>query len=90
MALSQREIWLFPAEVVSITHNIIFSQITARLDLDDLQKVVRRIFQAMPGAYRYVSRFIHVEQNHLIPARYARCALHHHPVFGALVMRLER
>src|SRR5258707_12359154 len=71
-------------------HYIVFAEIRARLHLDDLERHRARVLDAMLHADRNVSGLVLFEKEHLLAARDARRAGHHHPVLGAVMMQLQR
>jgi hypothetical protein len=40
-------------------------------------------------AHRYIRRLVLLEVEHVVPARDAGSARHHHPVLGAMIVQLQ-
>ena len=55
-----------------------------------MQRQLARVFQAVVHADRDIGRFVLGQQAHLVAAGHARGARHHDPVFGAVVVHLQR
>ena len=70
--------------------NIILTQITPRLDLDQLQGDGARIFQAVGDTDGDVGGLVLGEHEFLVTAGDFCGPLHHHPVLGAVVVHLQR
>src|SRR5207253_10001619 len=71
-------------------HDVVLAQVAAGLDLDDFQRELSRVFQAMQHAERNEGGLVLAEQELLLAARDQRRAADHHPVLGAVVMQLQR
>ena len=71
-------------------HDIILAQIPAGLDLDDVQGNLARVLDAMAHSDGNVGGLVLFQQKDLIATRDARGARHNDPVFGAVVMHLQR
>ena len=75
-------------------HNIVFAQITAGLNFDQLQIDLSRILKAVSRAARNIDRLVFVQQFNLVADRHPRRPAHHNPVFrtvdGALAVTIGR
>ena len=70
-------------------NNIVLTQIAARLHLDDLQRHLARVGQAVDMAQRNKRGFVFTEQEDLIPVRYLGGALDHNPMLGTVMVHLQ-
>src|SRR5215472_8229790 len=68
------------------THDVVFSQITPPLHLDDVQRNLPGILDAMAHANGNEDRFVLSQGQLLIAANDLRRSLNDDPVFGAVVM----
>ena len=78
------------AIIIFDADDIILAEITPGLDLDQFELDLAGIFQAMLRPDRNVARFIFMHDLGLVVDGHARGAAHHDPVFGAMVMHLQR
>src|SRR5690606_7939766 len=76
--------------VGAIPYNIILSQIRPRLHLDDVQRNLSRVLDAVLHAERDECGLILFQQERLVSARHAGGAGDDDPVLGAMVMHLHR
>ena len=78
--------------VVSVieSHDIVLSQVGAGLDFDNLQRDAAGIFQAVLLANWHMRRIVFVEIRHFVACRHFGRSPHDNPVFGAVVVHLER
>src|SRR2546428_1609361 len=80
-----------PATVaVFEAHDVILPQIATRLDFDEVERFLSRIFEAMLGADRDIRGFVLREEHDFLAARHFRGARHHHPVLRAILVHLQR
>src|SRR5471032_3538245 len=70
--------------------DIVFTQITARLDFDDFQRNLARVAQAVDRGNRDVGRLVFTQQEHVFVAGHFGGAADHDPVFGAVLVHLQR
>ena len=80
----------FAAIAVLEAHDVVLAEIGAGLHLDDVQRNLAGILDAMLRAERNVGRLILLEQERLLAARDARRAGDDDPVLGAMMMQLQR
>src|SRR5712691_3290673 len=78
--------------LVDILHayNVVLAQIGARLDLDQIERDLSRIFEAVHAAQRHEDRFVFAQQDFLVIARDNRGPVDDHPVLGPVKMLLQR
>src|SRR5471032_510629 len=70
--------------------DIVFAQVAARLHFDDLEWNLARVAQTVDRGNRNVGRLVLTEQEHVFVAGDFRGAADHNPVFGAVVVHLQR
>src|SRR5690349_10742119 len=71
-------------------HDVILTQVGARLHFNDVQRNLARVFDAVLGAQGNVGGLIFLQQESLLPSRNPRCARHHYPMLGTVMMELQR
>src|SRR5690606_15246543 len=71
------------------TDDVVLAQVAAGLDLDQLQRQLAGIAQAVGDAQRDVGALVLGQQDHLVPAGDLGRAADHHPVLGAVVVHLQ-
>src|SRR6266478_7966115 len=71
-------------------NDVVLAQITADLHLDQLQRNFPRIGEAMDRADRHIDGFIFVDEPYLVADRDLCDAAHHHPMFRAVEVLLQR
>src|SRR5699024_1691587 len=64
-------------------------EITARLHLDQLQRHLARVFQAVIRAHGNERRFVFAQQENVFATRHPRGAADHHPVLGTMMVHLQ-
>src|SRR4030065_124636 len=80
----------FPVVFIFKANNVVFAEIAARLYLDHFQRHCARILQAVFGAKRDIGGLILGQKKNLVATGNAGRARDHDPVFGAVVMHLQR
>ena len=70
--------------------DIVLAEIAASLHLDKFEIDLAWIFQTVPGAARYVDRFVLVQHPHAVADGHPRRAAHDHPMLGTMMMQLQR
>ena len=70
--------------------DVVFPEIGARLDLDQIERNLSGILQAMHASQGNEDRLVLAQQDFLVVAGDDRGAVHHDPVFGAVIMFLQR
>ena len=70
--------------------DIVLTQIAARLHFDDLQRDLARVAQAVHRGDRDVGGLVFAEQEHVVVTGDFGGAADHDPVFGAVVVHLQR
>src|SRR5687768_8566564 len=80
----------FAAVAVLEAHDVVLAEIRAGLHLDDVQRDLAGILDAVLRAERNVGRLILLEQERLLAARDARSAGDYDPMLGAMMMHLQR
>src|SRR5581483_2752524 len=88
-SVSARTAGLLAPVAVFEADNIVLAEIAARLDLDDVQRLVADVLQAMHGADRDIGRLVLAQHDRVLVLRHPRLAAHHHPMLGALGMLLQ-
>ena len=71
-------------------HDVVLPQIGAGLDLDQGQRDLAGVFQAVDAAQRQIDAFVLAHDQRFVVARHPGGAVHHDPVFGAMEMALQR
>ena len=72
------------------THDVVFAEIAAGLDLNQLQLDLAGILQPVDSANRDIDRFVLMHDFDQFVDSHLRRAAHHDPVFGAVKMLLQR
>src|ERR1700719_2634296 len=80
----------FAAVAVLEAHDVVFTQIRARLHLNDVQQDLAGILDAVFDAEWNVGRLILFEEKYLIATRDARGPGDDDPVLGAMMVQLQR
>ena len=77
--------------MIDILHanDVVFAQIGSRLHLNQIERHLSRVFEAMHAAQRDKHRFVFAEQNFLIVARHDRGSIDHDPMLRAMEMLLQ-
>src|SRR5579863_6888130 len=90
--MSERPLRLRALAAVTVleAHDVVLAQVRPRLHLDDLEHYGARILYTVLHADRDIGRLILLEQEHLLAARDACGARHHHPVLGTVMVQLQR
>src|SRR5688572_568984 len=70
-------------------HDVVLTEVAARLHLDDLQDLGAGVLDPVHCADRYVGRFVLAEVEDLVVARDAGAALDDDPVLGAMRVLLQ-
>ena len=78
------------AIIVLDADDVVFAQIAAGLNLDQVKRYLAWIFQPVNGADRDIDRFVLVHGLDRLIHRHARGALHDDPVLRAVMMLLQR
>ena len=68
--------------------DVVFAEIGAGLHLDQVQRDLAGVFQPMGRAERDIARLVFGENDLLVAAAHPGRALHHHPVLGAVMVRV--
>src|SRR5215472_4448134 len=89
-ALGLLTLGALPSVDILEAHDVILTEVGARLYFDDLERRGAGILDAVLDAQRDEGRLVLLEHEHLIPARDARRAGDHHPVLGAMAVQLQR
>src|SRR5206468_7960826 len=71
------------------TNDVIFPEIGPRLDLDQVERDLAGVLQAMHATQRDEYRLVLAQQHFLVVARDDRGAVHHDPMFGTMLMYLQ-
>src|SRR5687768_6375229 len=71
-------------------NDVVFTEVGARLHLDDVQRDLSGVLDAVASADRNVGRFVFAQREDLVPTRDLRGARDYHPVLGAMMMQLQR
>ncbi|RMO06447.1 hypothetical protein ALQ47_05268 [Pseudomonas cichorii] len=74
---------------IFVTLDVVFTQVAARLDFDDFQRDLARVFQAVYRSDRDVGRLVFSQQEHVLVAGNLSRAGYHDPVLGAVVVHLQ-
>src|SRR5512142_1106384 len=77
------------AVVVLEAHDVVFAKVRARLHLDDLQRHLARVGEAVRFAERDVGALVLAEQELFLTACHFCRAAHDDPVLGAVVVHLQ-
>jgi hypothetical protein len=72
------------------SNDVILAEVAARLHLDDFERDLSGVLQAVFDAERDVGRLVLAEQDDLLAARHPGRAAHHDPVLGAMMVHLQR
>jgi hypothetical protein len=78
-----------PSVGVFEAHDVVFAQVAARLHLDDLQRHLARVGQAVHLAQRDVGALVLGQQDDLVAVGDLGRAADHDPVLGAVVVHLQ-
>jgi len=83
---------IFSASLIIIfnPNDVVLTEITSGLNLNQFQDNLAGVFQPMSGTDRDVDRLIFVHDLDEFVDGYARRAAHHDPVLGAVMMLLQR
>src|SRR5262249_15617339 len=71
-------------------HDIVLAQVAADLHFDDLERRLARVFEAVPLGGDAVDRLVLAHELLFPTDRHFGRAVHHHPVFGAMMVHLHR
>ena len=74
--------------IVFNAHDIIFAEIAAGLDLNQLQIDLAGIFKAMPFPNRDIDRLVFVQDSYVLADRYSGRPAHDNPVLRAVMVHL--
>jgi len=70
--------------------NVVFLEVGATLHLDQFQRELAGIAEAMGCAWRNESLLVLLQEKHFVPECDFRGPLHNHPVLRAMIVLLER
>ena len=85
----QRQHLLLAAVHILKTHNIVFTQIRAALNFNNLQRHLPWIGQAVGLSKRDIGALVFCQQHHLISIGNFSGAAHHHPMLRSVVVHLQ-
>src|SRR5258706_6570321 len=84
-----RRVRSLPAVMVLEADDVVFAEIAAGLHLDDMQRDLARVLQAVRRAKRDIGRLV-LGQHQLLVAAHDLCAgLADHPMLGATMVHLQ-
>src|SRR5262252_7918410 len=78
-----------PAVIVGNAYDVVFAEIGAGLNLDQLQRQLAGILQPVLGADRDVDGLVLAHEHALLAALHDRRAVHYDPVLGAMIVLLQ-
>ena len=81
---------LDPVIDILYANDVVFAEIGARLDLDQVERDLSGIFETVHAAQRDENQLVFAQQDFFVVARDNRGAVHHDPMLGAVIMLLER
>src|SRR5579872_4965697 len=81
---------LMTAIIIVEADDIVLAEITADLNLDQLKLYLSRIEEPMNAADRNVDRLVFVDDTYFGADSDFGSASHHHPMFGAVEVLLQR
>ena len=80
---------LGPAIGIIKADDVILTQVRARLNFDDLQRLIPPIAESMLVPWRDVGGFVFFQRKITLTMGDLRLAFHHHPVLGTMLVHLQ-
>src|SRR3990167_4901608 len=84
----RRSAGVAPVHVLE-ANDVVLAAVTTGLHFNQFQRLLARVFQAMLAAQRDVGAFVFTQQEYFFAAGDPRRAIHHDPVFGAMVVHMQ-
>jgi hypothetical protein len=78
------------AVIVFETLDIVFAEVNAGLNLDQLDRFGARVFQPVHRSDRHECGLVLLQVAYLTLDRHARDPAHHDPMFGTMLVTLQR